>query len=111
LRLTICIVLLFVVMCGGFIANLRAGAAVSNVSQRHRAFSPTALEITLGSTVQIVNDDGELTHHAYVKSDTFSFDSGEQQPGDKVNIVFPAAGHFTVLCGIHPRMHLEVTVK
>jgi plastocyanin len=95
----------------GFIADVRAGAAVEHVSQRHRAFAPLTLQISRGGTVEIVNDDGELTHHAYVKSTQFNFDSGEQQPGDKVDIVFPTPGSFTVLCGIHPRMHLEVLVQ
>jgi plastocyanin len=103
--------LLFFILAIAFVVEVRAGAAMEHVSQRHRAFSPTSLQIDRGGTVEIVNDDGELTHHAYVKSDKFSFDSGEQQPGDKADIVFTVPGTFTVLCGIHPRMHLEVTVK
>jgi plastocyanin len=110
-RLTICCVLLFLLFVIGFIADVRAGAAVEHVSQRHRAFAPLSLQISRGGTIEIVNDDGELTHHAYVKSPQFNFDSGEQQPGDKVDIDFPIAGTFTVLCGIHPRMHLEVVVQ
>jgi plastocyanin len=84
---------------------------MQRVSQRHRAFNPITLEISRDEAIEIVNDDGELTHHAYVKSAEFSFDSGEQEPGGKVDIVFPVVGSFTVLCGIHPRMHLDVTVK
>lgn len=81
------------------------------VSQRNRSFQPNAVELTRGDTMRLVNDDGELLHHAYVKSSTFSYDSGEQEPGSKTDIVFPVAGQFTMLCGIHPKMRLDVTVK
>jgi plastocyanin len=110
-RTTIGCVLLFIAMAVAFVAQVRAGGAVVNVSQRHRAFNPNTLQISRGGTVEIMNDDGELTHHAYVKSPSFNFDSGEQQPGDKVDITFSQAGSFSILCGIHPRMHLEVTVQ
>jgi plastocyanin len=32
------------------------------------------------------------------------------EPGSKVDITFPAAGDFNVLCGIHPKMKLSVHV-
>ena len=81
------------------------------VSQRDRIFQPNRLEITRGDTVRVENDDGELIHHAYVATDGFNFDSGEQQPGSAANIRFTAAGTFTVRCLIHPKMALVVTVK
>jgi plastocyanin len=81
------------------------------VTQHGRAFEPGDLTVSVGDTVQIVNDDGELIHHAYVSSENFSFDSGDQEPGSKTDVVFSMAGHFTVLCGIHPKMHLRVSVQ
>jgi plastocyanin len=81
------------------------------VSQRGRAFLPGDLVINRGDIVQIVNDDGDLLHHAYVESDRFNFDSGDQEPGSKVDIAFTASGNFTVLCGIHPKMKLLVHVN
>jgi plastocyanin len=81
------------------------------VTQQGRSFKPGVLTLTAGDTVQIVNDDGELIHHAYVSSESFSFDSGDQEPGSKTDVVFSIAGHFTVLCGIHPKMHLLVNVQ
>lgn len=80
------------------------------VSQKGRAFNPGELDINKGETVQIFNDDGDLLHHAYVESDQFNFDSGDQEPGSRTNVRFPVAGTFTVLCGIHPKMKLEVRV-
>ena len=88
-----------------------AWAATFTVSQKDRVFQPGTLTIARGDTVRIVNDDGELLHHAYVKTPQFSFDSGEQEPGSKTDVVFSVAGTFTVLCAIHPKMRLVVTVK
>jgi plastocyanin len=82
-----------------------------HVSQRGRTFQPGELSVKQGETVQLVNDDGDLLHHAYVDSEQFSFDSGDQEPGSKTNVVFTVPGTFTVLCGIHPKMKLIVHVK
>lgn len=82
-----------------------------HVSQKGRAFQPGELAIQRGETVQIVNDDGDLLHHAYLESNRFSFDSGDQEPGSKTNVIFPVSGTFTVLCGIHPKMKLVVRVN
>ncbi len=81
------------------------------VSQRGRTFLPGDLVINRGDVVRIVNDDGDLLHHAYIESDRFNFDSGDQEPGSKVDIAFTASGNFTVLCGIHPKMKLLVHVN
>jgi len=81
------------------------------VSQRGRAFNPGELTIKRGDVVRIVNDDGDLTHHAYIQSPSMAFDSGDQAPGRDVNIDFDVPGTFNVLCGIHPKMRLTVTVE
>src|SRR5215831_19218111 len=74
------------------------------VSQAGRNFNPGELTIARGEAIEIVNDDGDLLHHAYIDSDKMSFDSGDQKPGSRTRIVFPAAGDFNVLCAIHPKM-------
>jgi plastocyanin len=81
------------------------------VSQKDRQFAPHELSIKRGETVQIVNDDGDLRHHAYIESDNFNFDSGDQEPGSRTNITIPVAGDFNVLCAIHPKMKLIVHVR
>lgn len=80
------------------------------ISQRNREFHPASLTIAVGDTVTVVNDDGDLHHHAYVSNRNFSFDSGDQLPGSRTDIVFTVPGRFNVLCGIHPKMRLVVTV-
>lgn len=80
------------------------------VSQKGRKFDPVSVDLAKGSALVIVNDDGDLLHHAYVETDDFSFDSGDQQPGSRTKVVFPIKGDFKVLCGIHPKMKLLVHV-
>jgi len=80
------------------------------VTQKGQVFHPGDLVIRPGDVLEIVNDDEDLLHHSYVDSPTFSFDSGDQEPGTKVDIAFPVPGDFRVLCGIHPRMKLHVRV-
>jgi plastocyanin len=87
------------------------GALPYQVSQKGRAFQPRELSIRRGDTLQIVNDDADLLHHAFVESDRFNFDSGDQEPGSKTNVAFPVTGIFSVLCGIHPKMKLIVHVN
>ena len=72
---------------------------------------PGYLGIKRGDVVSIVNDDEDLSHHAYVRSDLFKFDSGDQEPGHDVDIPFTVVGTFNILCGIHPKMRLVVTVQ
>ena len=80
------------------------------VSQKGRAFQPGFMTVKRGDTLQIVNDDGDLLHHAYIDSPTFTFDSGDQEPGSRTDIVFSKSGVFNILCGIHPKMKMVVTV-
>ena len=95
----------------GALGGLALAAPGILVSQKGRAFEPGELSLKRGDRVSIVNDDGDLLHHAYVDSDTFSFDSGDQEPGSKTDVVFSVSGEFKVLCGIHPKMKLLVHVK
>jgi plastocyanin len=91
-------------------AATAAWAITVNVSQVNRKFTPDTLTVAVGTTVHIVNDD-KVTHHIYVDSPAMKFDSGEQPVGSTVDVVFDKQGTFTVLCAIHPTMHLSVTVQ
>ena len=81
------------------------------ISQKGRQFHPGEISIRHGETLQIVNDDGDLLHHAYTDSPKFAFDSGDQQPGTRTDITFQTPGDFEVLCAIHPKMRLVVHVN
>jgi plastocyanin len=82
-----------------------------SISQKGREFHPGEISIKHGETIEIVNDDADLIHHAYIDSPKFSFDSGDQEPGSKTDVTFPVAGDFDVLCAIHPKMRLVVHVQ
>jgi plastocyanin len=103
------------VLLAGWLAQPPREAPASRtqyaVSQRGREFMPGRLDVRQGDIVHIINDDGDLSHHAYVASDRFKFDSGDQEPGHDVDIPFTVAGTFNVLCGIHPKMRLTVNVR
>jgi plastocyanin len=106
-------VLLFVASLPFFMgtgAALVAAADSPVVSQAHRRFVPAEITIKPGTAVHFVNDDN-VTHHVYVDSPAMQFDSGEEPVGKAVDVTFAKPGIFTVLCAIHPTMHLKVTVE
>lgn len=98
------------VVAVGLLAGAALGANPFLISQKEQEFRPREIMIKRGNTLRFVNDDGELLHHAYLNSDTFEFDSGDQQPGSQFDVVFSVGGDYTVLCGIHPKMKLAVHV-
>jgi plastocyanin len=105
---------LLLALCAAFTtAGALSGLAASEyvISQKGREFRPTAISIAVGDTLVIMNDDGDLRHHAYIDAKNFRFDSGDQEPGSRSPITFSAAGEFEVLCAIHPKMRLLVHVR
>ena len=107
---------LFLLACCGALAPILGAwaawaANVPIVTQANRKFEPQQIEVARGGTIRFVNDDGQLLHHVYSTSPDFGFDSGEQEPGKAIEERFPVPGTFTVLCGIHPKMRLVVTVR
>ena len=94
----------------GLLLSERLQASGTAVSQKGRMFHPGNLVVGRGETVTFVNDDSDLLHHVFVDSDSFSFDSGDQEPGSRTPITFTERGTFQVLCGIHPKMKLVVRV-
>ena len=88
-----------------------AAANVATVTQSNRRFQPSEVEVARGGVVRFVNDDGSLLHHVYTTSPSFDFDSGEQEPGKVVEERFNVPGTYVIMCGIHPKMRLKVTVR
>ena len=80
------------------------------VSQKGRAFVPQSVQVAVGDTLTIKNDD-EFVHDVMINSNDFKFDSGEQAVGQNVHIKFPRPGIYRVICAIHPKMRLDVEVK
>jgi cytochrome c peroxidase len=86
-----------------------AAARVTTISQHEKQFSPTHVTVKRGSHLWILNNDSR-THNVRVFDPKLTFDSGAQEPGETVEIAFPAMGSFLVFCGIHPKMELTVDV-
>jgi plastocyanin len=86
------------------------GSAAYTISQKGRTFQPSETRIQQGGTISFVNDDGDLVHHAYLETDDFSFDTGDQAPGSRIDTTFPKSGIFIVMCAVHPKMKLIVRV-
>ncbi len=82
---------------------------VTTVSQDDKAFHPTHIALPRGGRLWIVNNDNR-THNVRVFDPALDFDSGAQEPGETVEMTFPAEGRFLVFCGIHPKMELYVDV-
>jgi cytochrome c peroxidase len=82
---------------------------VSTVSQDDKAFHPSHIALAHGERLWIVNNDSR-THNVRIFDPALDFDSGAQEPGETVEIGFPAPGSFLVFCGIHPKMELYVDV-
>ena len=100
-----------IAIVSGMLAGMAIGATPLVISQKGREFQPQEIAIKRGETLQFINDDGDLLHHTFLKSGTFSFDSGDQKPGSKFEVTFTVAGKFAVRCAIHPKMKLLVLVE
>lgn len=80
------------------------------VGQKDKKFSLERLRIRAGQSVAIVNDDTQ-PHNVFIQDPRMSYDSGWQNPGEQVNVLFPLGGDYDVFCGIHPNMRLRVEVE
>jgi plastocyanin len=97
---------LLVAFLGGSFAAL---AAERSITQKGRVFSESAITVKKGDVVTFVNDD-TIAHNIYSTSPVQEFNLGSQAPGASSPVTFNKAGEIAVLCAIHPRMKMVVTV-
>jgi plastocyanin len=86
-----------------------AFAAERSITQKGRTFSESTITLKKGDVVSFVNDDN-IAHNIYSTSPAHEFNLGSQAPGVSTPVTFNKSGEITVLCAIHPRMKLAVTV-
>jgi plastocyanin len=88
-----------------------AAAAPSNViiRQKGRTFSMASLTVAPGEPVVFLNDD-TVPHNVISTAEENGFDLGLEMPGNAVPVSFTTAGVVVVMCAIHPRMHMTITV-
>ena len=79
---------------------------VAHVAMKNMKFSPAAIEIKKGDTVEWKNDD--ITPHTATSA---TFDSASIAPEASWKHTFNDAGTFPYSCTFHPDMKAVVTVK
>ena len=91
---------------------LPALAADLSITQKNQTFSSQAMTVHVGDTVHFQNDD-TVNHNITVRGgpDDDADDLGLQKPGAAVCYKFEAKGAYRVICSIHPRMKMTVTVQ
>ena len=94
---------------GGSAPPLSTVPARVEVTQRDTAFSVASVQIRKGGTLVIHNDDKRV-HNIRVFSADMDYDSGVQDPGQSVEVLFDHEGRFRAVCNIHPKMKLGVEV-
>jgi plastocyanin len=75
------------------------------VSQKGAQFDPRLLVVTLGQTVEFLNDeDRNIEHNVFSNSPAKRFDLGLYGPGQSKKVVFDTPGPVFLYCSIHRYM-------
>jgi plastocyanin len=102
--------LMTVALVAAFVSgSVVAFAAEKTISQKGRAFSESAVTVKKGDTLTFINDDN-IAHNIMSSTAGNEFNLGSQAPGASSNVTLGNAGEVAVLCAIHPRMKMSVTV-
>ena len=94
----------------GIAAPTAPAVATSRMSQKDKTFLPARVTLRTGDTLTILNDDTR-PHNVRVFDPRMKFNSGLQEPGERVTVPFAQSGMFDVFCGIHPSMRATIEVK
>jgi plastocyanin len=91
--------------------GLSVGALAANqmIHQQGRAFSSESVTLKKGEALTFVNDD-TVPHNIISTSKGNEFNLGSQPPGTSTDVTFKESGDVQVICAIHPRMKMSVTV-
>jgi cytochrome c peroxidase len=84
--------------------------ATLTVSQKDKTFAPARVTLAWGQSLTVINNDVR-PHNVRIFDPRLQLNSGVQEPGDRVTILFSEIGTFEVFCGIHPSMRLSVEVQ
>jgi plastocyanin len=91
------------------LVSVTAGAADHVVHQKGRAFSEATMTVARGEPVLFFNDD-TVPHNVMSATPDNAFNLGSQLPGTAIPVRFDVAGMVVVICAIHPRMRMTITV-
>ena len=91
----------------GAFADLKPGRV--KLDQRGQQFVPRVLAITVGTTVDLPNNDTTF-HNAFSLAPVRTFDLGRYPPGRTRSVRFDRAGRVPVFCDIHSHMSAYILV-
>ena len=83
--------------------------AMQTIRQQGRLFSIDSVTIKAGGSLTFLNDDN-VPHNIASISKGNEFNLGSQAPGSSTPVVFNEIGDVAVICAIHPRMKMTVTI-
>ncbi|QGZ93417.1 cupredoxin domain-containing protein [Terricaulis silvestris] len=104
-KITLAAIALTVLATGSALAIVR-----HRVDQSGLRFSVAALRLQRGDSIAFTNSD-RSSHNILVRGGAMNFNGGLQRPGQALEVPFTASGRYQVICGIHPRMRLDVEVQ
>ena len=79
------------------------------ISQKNQRFTPRALPVMKGTTVDFPNDD-DIFHNVFSLSKIQPFDLGTYPPGASRSVRFSKTGWAKVYCNLHPHMVSHIIV-
>ncbi|HEY1577978.1 MAG TPA: carboxypeptidase regulatory-like domain-containing protein [Terracidiphilus sp.] len=84
-------------------------AAVPQIQQLDRRFTPDVVVVPVGSTVSFPNMDS-IFHNIYSLSKPRSFDLGNYDKGQTRRVTFSKPGIVDIYCHLHPNMQATIVV-
>src|SRR5206468_12349652 len=92
-------------------AGLSVGALAGNqmIHQQGRVFGPDIISVKKGEALTFMNDD-TVPHNIISTSKGNEFNLGSQSPGSSTDVTFKEPGDAQIICAIHPRMKMVVTI-
>ncbi len=92
--------------------SIPAPQASVKVSQKGAQFDPRMVVISVGQTVEFLNDENrDIEHNVFSNSPAKRFDLGLYQPGQSKKVVFDKPGPVFLYCSIHRYMDGVVYVS
>jgi plastocyanin len=87
-----------------------AFAAEHSIVQKDLTFAQSTITIPVGDEVLWGNIDN-VTHNIHIKGGGEDIDLGLQKFGQVLKHTFDKPGPYVIMCTIHPRMKMVVTVQ
>ena len=99
-------------LAAGLLGATGVRASELFIHQHNLHFSEAKAAVRVGDVLTFTNDD-DVIHNIGVRggADDETQDLGLQKPHVSVSHRFAQAGEFVVVCSIHPRMRIKISVS